>query len=406
MASGRRSGGPSGQFGHGPGAFERALVAFLAWWHKTLVEPGGDFLAQASDRLWGLRRAERRLVVVAMGMLTLVIAGLVIAATIQGAERDHSIVETQSGEPGFLVEEDFAGCRLGVDLHGRMVEARTSCNTGSSFPAGTRVFVVQDPADPKHFLVAAPGQDWGVATTADIWFGILSGVAIALAIMWLGHHILLHPDRPASPREKEPPTDAAGPPRVQDGTAPTTALDRFEDSWESGKAALLGGRKEFLGKGLRPRGATFGVLVMALTAVAIALGTAMGAGYAHDRTLARTEPVVEARLLDYGAKGENPTVRFGMRAIELDYGLRGGSFLDIGDTVEVVEDPQYPGRLIPAEYARPRGVWGMVRENGPMAVAWLAGTGFLGWLLIPRELAALGRVIDPGRRGDRPGPRH
>lgn len=403
---GRHSGGDPRPYDNGSGAFGHAVLAFLAWWHKHLLEPLGDYFGKSVDRLWGIRRSRRWLICFALGILTLIIAGLVVSATVQGHKRDLAIVTTQGSDQGILVEEDHSACRMEIDLHGRTVDAKTSCNTASSFPAGTQVAVVRDPADPARFLVASPGQDWHEATPDDIWFGIVSGSVVALAMVWLGHHILLHPDRPGSPLDQEPPVLAAGTPEPQRGTAASAALDRFEETWESRKAAAGNGWVNFVEQDVRIRGTLLGALVIVVTGVAIALGSATHAEIAHDRMLAKTQPVVNTTLLDFGGRGENPTVRFGTTAIELDHGLRGEFFRDVGEIVAVVEDPQDPGRLIPAEFADSRGPWGSLFDAGPMAIAWMATIGFLGWLLIPRELAVLGKAIDNFIRGGRPGSRH
>ncbi|MFJ6417445.1 hypothetical protein [Paeniglutamicibacter sp. NPDC091659] len=354
----------------------------------------------------GIRRSRRWLICGALGVLTLVVSGLVVAATAGGNKRDFAIVTTQVTDEGVLVDEDYAACRMEIDLHGQRVGAETSCKTSSSFPAGTMVSVVRDPEYPERLLVVSPGQDWHEATSEDIWVGAIVGVVISLLVFWLGHHILLHPDRPESPLDQKPESRAAGPWDGHSTHGVSAALDRFGESWESRKEAAGKGRINFVDMDIRIRGTVLGALVIAVTGVVIVLGTGWNEELAYDRVLVRTQPVVDTTLLDLGGKGMNPVVRFGTEAVELDHGLRWELFRNIGETIPVVEDPDWPDRLIPVEFADSRGFWAILWDNAPMIMGWIAVVGFLGWMFIPRELAAAGEAFDDLLRRGRPRPRH
>ncbi|MFF5791529.1 hypothetical protein ACFY5D_05730 [Paeniglutamicibacter sp. NPDC012692] len=356
--------------------------------------------------MWGIRRSRRWLICGALGVLTLVIGCLIVAATAEGNKRDFAIITTQVADEGVLVEEDYAACRMEIDLHGQRVDAGTSCNTSSSFPAGTKVSVVRDPEDSERRLAVSPGQDWHEATSDDIWFGIIASSVIALLVVWIGYHILLHPDRPESPLDQQPADPAAGAPEHQPNAAASAALDRFGKSWESRKEAAGKGWINFVDMDVRIRGTILGALVIVVTGAFMVLGAGMNADLAHDETLAKTQPIVNTTLIDFGGKGMNPVVRFGTQAVELDYGLRWEIFRNIGETVPVVEDPHIAERLIPAELADSRGLLGTVLDNVPMIILWIAVVGFLGWMLIPRELAAVGEAFDVFLRRGRPKPRH
>ena len=341
-----------------------------------------------------------------MGILTLVVSGLVVAATAEGNKRDFAIITTQVADEGVLVEEDHASCRMEIDLHGQRVGAETSCNTSSSFPAGTTVSVVRDPGDSERLLVVSPGQDWHEATPEDIWFGIIAGSVIALLVVWIGYHILLHPDRPESPLDQQAADSAAGAPEHQPNTAVSTAVDRFGESWESRKEAVGKGWINFVDTDIRIRGTILGALVIAVTGTLIVLGAGTNADLAYDRALAKSQPVVNTTLIDLGGRGTNPVVRFGTQAVELAHGLRRETFRNIGETIPVVEDPETPDRLIPVEFADSQGLWGTLRDNAPMAIAWIAIVGFLGWMFIPRELAAVAEAYEKFMRGGKSNGRH
>lgn len=122
----------------GSGLFERALLAFLGFWHRNLVDPVGDFFSRTADKLWGLPRSRRWAICPSLGALTLVLAVVVIQAVIQGDKRDYAITTTQVVEQGVLLEEDYAACMMSIDLQGRTIAAETSCATNASFPAEPR----------------------------------------------------------------------------------------------------------------------------------------------------------------------------------------------------------------------------------------------------------------------------
>ncbi|MGL3805107.1 hypothetical protein ACSYDW_03340 [Paeniglutamicibacter sp. R2-26] len=388
------------------GPFERALLAFLSWWYRNLFEPIWDYFSDAADRVQGSRRSRRWLICGALGILALVLGGLIVAATAEGNKRDFVIITTQAAEEGVLVEEDYAACRMEIDLHGQRVGAETSCNTGSSFPTGTKVSVVLDPEDSGRLLVVSPGQDWHEANSDDIWFGIVASSVVALLVVWVGYLILLQPDRPESPLGQQAADPADGLAATYQATVVSAAVDRFGESWESRKEAAGKGWINFVDMDVRIRGTILGALVIVVTGAIMVLGAGMHADLVHDRTLAKTQPIVNTTLIDFGDKGMNPVVRFGTQAVELDHGLRWEVFRNIGETVPVVEDPAFTERLIPAELADSRGLWGMVLDNAPMIFLWSAVVGFLGWMLIPRELAAVGKAFDMFLRRGRPKPRH
>ena len=403
---GRHSGEAFRPDNNDSGPFKRALLAFLSWWYRHLFEPIWDFFSDAADRAWGIRRSRRWLICGALGVLTLVIGCLIVAATAESSKRDFAIITTQAADEGVLVEEDYAACRMAIDLHGQRVDAETSCNTSSSFPAETMVSVVRDPEDSERLLVVSPGQDWHEATSEDIWFGIIACSVIALLVAWIGHHILLHPDRPESPLDQQPADLAAGALQHQPSAAASSALDRFGESWESRKEALGKGWINFVDMDIRIRGTILGALVIAATGTLIVLGSESNAELARDRALVRNQPVVNTTLVDLGSRDMNPAVRFGTRAVELAHGLRWEFFLDIGETVPVVEDPQVSERLIPVELADSSGLWGILRDNAAVILGWMAIVGFLGWLIIPRELAAVGQACEKFMRGGKPKGRH
>lgn len=153
---------------------------------------------------------------------------------------------------------------------------------------------------------------------------------------------------------------------------------------------------------IRIRGTILGALVIAVTGAIVVLGAGTNADLARDRTLAETQSVVNTILLDFGGRGMNPTVRFGTRAVELDHGLSWEIFRDVGETVPVVEDPHVPNRLIPVEFADSL----RLRDNVPMIIWWVATVGFLGWMFIPRELAAVGEAYERFMRGGTSKGRH
>ena len=191
----------------------------------------------------------------------------------------------------------------------------------------------------------------------NMWFGIIVGSVIAFLVVWVGHRILLHPDRPGSLLDRQA-TNSAGEPQHKKETPITMMLDRVEESWESRQAAVGKGWINFVERNVRTRGTILSALVIATTGVMLVLGSSANADMARDRNLARTQPVVDATLLEFGDKDRHPTVRFGNEALMLDHGLRWEILRNIGDGVPVVEDPQSPGRLIPLEIADSPGTVG------------------------------------------------
>ncbi|GAA1498194.1 hypothetical protein GCM10009628_31980 [Paeniglutamicibacter kerguelensis] len=290
-------------------------------------------------------------------------------------------------------------------MHGQHVSAETSCNT-TSFPAGTKVSVVRDPADAARYLVVSPGQDWREATSEGVWFGLMTGAAISLLVVWIGYRALLHPDGPGSPLDQEAANRAAGTPEARPRNTASAALDRFGESWESNKEAMVKSLTNLVDMDIRLHGTILGALVIAVTGWVIICGADVNAELAYDRSLVSTQPVVNTTLLEHGGKGTNPAVRFGTQAVRLAHGLRWEDFRHIGETIPVVEDPQIPERLIPSELADSRGLWGLLMDNGPMIILWTAIVGFLGWMFIPRELAAAGEAFEVFLRRGRPKGRH
>lgn len=391
---------------NGSGPFERALLAFLGFWHRNLVDPVGEFFSRTADKLWGLPRSRRWAICLSLGILPLALATVIIPAVIEGDERDYVITTTQAVEQGVLLEEDYTACTMRIDLQGRTISAETSCSTSASFPAGTRVSVVQDPLEQERFLVVDPGQDW-LPVPADTWLvGGGFGVLVAFFVVLGAHRLLLHSSIPDSPLDARPlPSDAR---QVEAHPYPVTggAMDGFVESWETRKAAVGNGWLRFVEGDVRIRGSLLGALVILVTGVAIGLGSAANAEMEHDRQLARTQPIVNTVLLEKSSKGTGTTVRLGTEAVTLDYEPRWEIFLEIGQDIPVVQDPQYPRRLIPAEMADARGWFGFLGDNAPTLIGWIVAVGFLAWLFVPRELAAVGESLDRVLRRGKPRGRH
>ncbi len=390
----------------GSGSFERALLAFLGFWHRNLVDPVGDFFSRTADKLWGLPRSRRWAICLSLGALTLVLAVVVIQAVIQGDKRDYAITTTQVVEQGVLLEEDYAACMMSIDLQGRTIAAETSCATNASFPAGTRVSVVQDPADQERFLVVDPVQDW-VPMPGDTWFaGGLIGVLLAFFVVLGVHRLLLHSSIPDSPLDARAVPTGADPVEKHPYPVMRGATDGFGESWEARKAAVGNGWLGFAEGDVRIRGSLLAALVILVTCLAIGLGSAANAEMEHDRQLARTQPIVTTVLLEKSSKGTSTMVRFGNEAVMLDYEPRWEIFLGIGQDIQVVEDPQRPGRLIPQEMADERGLFWILWDNAPTIIGWIVAVGFLAWLFVPRELAAVGGSLDRFLRRGKPRGRH
>lgn len=391
---------------NGSGQFERALLAFLGFWHRNLVDPVGEFFSRTADKLWGLPRSRRWAICLSLGVLMLVLTALIVPAVIQAEERDYVITTTQEVEQGVLLEEDYVACQMGIDLHGRTISAETSCTTNTSFPAGTRVSVVQDPAEQERFLVVDPGQDW-LPIPGDTWFaGGLIGVLVAFFVVLGAHRLLLHSSIPDSPLNAMSLSPGAGQIDKRPYPAMSEALDGFGESWEARKAAVGNGWLKFVERDVRIRGSLLGVLVILVTGLALGLGSAANAEMERDRQLARTQPMVNTVLLEKSSKGSGTMVRFENKAVMLDYEPRWEIFLDIGQDIRVVEDPQHPGRLIPQEMADARGLFGIFWDNAPTVIGWIVAVGFLVWLFVPRELAAVGESLDRVLRRGKPRGRH
>lgn len=390
----------------GTGLFEREILALLSTWHHRVGEPVERWFSRTADKLWALRRSQRWIICLSLGVVVLLAAAAIAAALIQGDKRDHRITMTQGSEQGVLLEEDYAGCGMRIDLHGRTISAHTSCATTASYPAGTRIDIVEDPEAPGRFLVVGPGQDWTPLPDETIFVSGLVGLLVATGAVAGAHRLLLSSSISEAPREPQNPTSE----RPQGTGSPYeplgVAFDRFGDSWEAKKAAASQAWVRFVEGDVRIRGSLLAALVIAVSGAAFVFGSASHADREQDRQLALTQPVIITQLLETSSEGSSTMVRLGTEAVPLAYKLRREFFLDIGQDVPVVEDPQRPGWLIPAEIADARGIFGFLSDNAPLLIGWLAAVGFLAWMLIPKELVAAGDSLDKILRRGKPRGRH
>lgn len=159
----------------------------------------------------------------------------------------------------------------------------------------------------------------------------------------------------------------------------------------SSKRYKPNGWQKFLRKDFRIRGTILAVLLVAFSTWILFLALATNAQLNHDRALVRSQPSMEATVMDIGGKWGNPTVKLDDVSTELAHGLRGEFFVKIPEQILVVIDPTDPARIIPVELADVRGNWQPLIDQGPLIFLWLVGVTFLGGLIIPRELTEIGK---------------
>lgn len=339
-----------------------------------------------------------------MGLLVLIIAAAFTAGSIAIDQRDFELIKSQEIAQGTLLLEDYSACLMDIDLHGQTITANTSCSTGFTFPAGTQISVVQDPADSTRYLAVAPGQDWDHDPVDTIIIGSMMGLMIAGFTVVMGHRLLPRPKMP----NRQPAIESAPLEQTNDQAryAFSAALENTDAALEQKKHQIAGTWSNLAETNIRIRGTLLGILLIAVTVLAFIFGAANTAELSRDRYLVRSEPVLTTVMLEIGGRGNNAKVRLGIKVYELEYGLRWELLRETGQEIQVVKDPADPERLIPVEIDNRRGLIGFVLINLPTILVWIASISFLVWMFIPDEIVALAERINKRLGIKKRTPRH
>ncbi|GAA1498196.1 hypothetical protein ACFSF4_15900 [Paeniglutamicibacter kerguelensis] len=397
-------GGESQEAGSGWWSRFVARCVAVLYWGFALGLVATNLLKSIQARLWRIRRSRRWLICWTLAILTFLIPVVASNVMNRGYERDFIITKTQSAEQGTLLEEDYAACSMTVESRGKTMEAETSCNTGTSFPAGTRVSVVQDPIHPERFLVVEPGQAWREPSAFDSWFGFGIGTILGLIVFFDGYWVLLLVDRPRTCQARRPTLLADGGPGRPRSDAKRSPIDRPEKWWEAKKASVVAQWTKFIVTDVRVRGTLASACLILASMGLLALHQSAEEQPRRDIAVVNNGTIVYAALLDYGTDSSNPSVRYELAGTSLAYPLRDLEAHELGEAIPVVADPVDAARVIPTEIAAGRGPFYWVTENALMVIALIVAVGGVVVLLIPHELEAVGNLIVERVNRKRPKP--